>query len=246
MAIAEGYRQIGRDFPGMGEHWIKIGLVFDGRHEPTSPEFLSYVTVAGEPKLVGVAYAVPLLPGESPPAWPWAEVTWHDHARTVDEETLLPHGGKPAHHEHARAHHAAGDAPAEEPRLAMAHAWVWLRNPEGDFVSDNWALPYFRLGLTPADGAPVACARALTLLTGGAEYMTEVVAAAGGSPSEQNVLERALNRAQRAVRAILGRRSGLSLGEAELRELANTWARLWNDLDRTLGASSQARLAALR
>ena len=29
-AVADGYRLIGRDFPGMGEHWVNVGLLFDG------------------------------------------------------------------------------------------------------------------------------------------------------------------------------------------------------------------------
>jgi hypothetical protein len=245
-AIAEGYRLIGRDFPGMGEHWINIALVFDGRHEPTRPEFLSYVTVAGVPKLVGVAYAVPLMPGESPPSWPWADVSWHDHARTVDEETLLPHHREAGLHGHAAVHHSGGQAVAEEPRLAMAHAWVWLRNADGDFVSDNWALPYFRLGLSPAEGAPVASARALALLTGAAEYITEVVAAGGGSPSERRALQRAFARAQRLVRTVLDRRSGRQLGPQDLADLADIWKELWKTLDRRLAAPARARVEPLR
>ena len=67
-AILDGYRRIGRDFPAMGEHWIRIGLVFDGKFDPARPEVLNYVTVAGKPRLIGVAYAVPLLPGREPPS----------------------------------------------------------------------------------------------------------------------------------------------------------------------------------
>ena len=246
VAVAEGYRLIGRDFPGMGEHWINIGLIFDGRLEPTRPEFLSYVTVAGVPRLVGVAYAVPLLPGESPPAWPWADVTWHDHARTVDEETLLPHADS-AHDGHGPSHPSSARTAVDEPRLAMAHAWVWLRNPQGDFASDNWALPYFRLGLTTPEGAPVASARALSLLTGGADYISEVARAGGhASPAREAAFHRSVIRAQRSVVKILDRCQGSSLAPAQLVRLAQVWCRLWKELDRALTPSTRTRMRPLR
>ena len=38
VAIGEGYRQIGSDFPAMGEHWINIGLLFDGKIDAAHPE----------------------------------------------------------------------------------------------------------------------------------------------------------------------------------------------------------------
>ena len=40
VAIREGYRRIGRDFPAMGEHWINIGLLFDGNYESIDADFL--------------------------------------------------------------------------------------------------------------------------------------------------------------------------------------------------------------
>ena len=44
VAILDGYRRIGRDFPAMGEHWIKIGLLFDGKFDAAHPEMLAYAT----------------------------------------------------------------------------------------------------------------------------------------------------------------------------------------------------------
>jgi hypothetical protein len=239
VAIADGYRLIGGDFPAMGEHWLNIGLLFGRRHDPTRPEFLTYVSVQGTPRLTGVAYAVPLLTGESPPEGPFAGVRWHDHASTIDEETLIPHG------EHAG--HGGGDREADAPpRLAMAHAGVWLTNPAGDFAADNWAIPYFRLGLeTPAE-APVACAKALALVSGGASHLAAVVEAAGArAPSERGAVHRALERAQRSVREALHGTHG-RLDAAQLARLAETWARLWKDLDRALPLSTRSRLQAAR
>src|SRR5207237_550430 len=90
VAISEGYRQIGGDFPAMGEHWIHIGLVFDGKFDPEHPEVLMYAMVSGKPQLLGVAYALPLLKGESPPDWPVGQAAWHDHFRTLEDETSVP------------------------------------------------------------------------------------------------------------------------------------------------------------
>src|SRR5205823_815673 len=128
VAILDGYRQIGGDFPAMGEHWINVGLLYDGKIEPEHPEFLTYAVINGEPRLLGLAYALPLLSGESVPDWPAGIEAWHDHFRTIEDETLFPQ-----HHSFG----AAGDAP----RLAMLHVWTWLANPAGIWAPDNWAIP---------------------------------------------------------------------------------------------------------
>ena len=236
VAVADGYRRIGGDFPAMGEHWIQIGLLFGGRRDPARPEFLTYVTVAGRPRLTGVAYAAALLPGESPPDGPWAAMVWHDHVGTIDAETLIAHG------EHAG--HDGGEG--ARPRLAMAHAWVWLPNPAGDFAADNWAIPYFRLGLdTPVD-APLACAKALALVSGGAAHLAAVVESAGArAPSERRAVEKALARSQRSVRDVLQGARG-RLDASQLARLSTVWDRLWTDLDRALPIATRSRLQAAR
>jgi hypothetical protein len=240
VAVADGYRLIGGDFPAMGEHWIHIGLLFGGGHDPTRPEFLTYVTVNGTPRLTGVAYAVPLLPGESPPQWPWAGASWHDHVSTIDEETLIPHG------EHAGHHGGEPDPSALPPRLAMAHAWVWLANPAGTFAADNWAIPYFRLGLEEPADAPVACAKALALVAGGTAHLAAVVEGAGArAPSQRRAVQKALTRAQRAAADVVRDAQG-RLEARQLAHLAEVWARLWKDLDRALPIPTRSRLQAVR
>jgi hypothetical protein len=156
-ALLDGYRRIGRDFPGMGEHWIRVGLVFHGAVDASRLEVLIYVRVKGQPQLLGVAYAVPLLRGEKPPDGPAGPDSWHHHSRTVEDETLLP------------LHHTPG--PAEiGARLAMMHAWIWSLNPEGMFAADNWAIPYIRLGLTPNLTSSASVGKTLAWATGGREY----------------------------------------------------------------------------
>ena len=172
LAILDGYRRIGRDFPGMGEHWIRIGLLFDGKIDPARPEFLIYMPISGKPELLGTAYALPLLTGESPPDFPAGKDAWHDHYRSVEDETALPH------------HHVPGAA-GEEPRLAMLHAWIWAPNPGGIFAADNWAIPYLRLGIAPRAGAPLSEALALSLLSGGDEYFSVSIDAAASPDAKQ-------------------------------------------------------------
>ena len=160
-AILEGYRRIGPDFPAMGEHWIRLDLLFDGKIQAEQPEILTYISVGGKARLTGVAYALPLLPGESPPDLPAPKEAWHDHFRTIEDETHLP------------LHHppAAGD----EPRITMLHVWLWLPNPDGLFATDNWTIPYARLGSTRPEYAPPSAAAALSLMTGGVEHFSAVV-----------------------------------------------------------------------
>jgi hypothetical protein len=215
-AILDGYRRIGGDFPAMGEHWIRVGLVFDGQFDPARPEVLSYIVVDDEPVLLGVAYALPLLAGETPPDGPPGPGAWHDHYRTIEDETFLP------------AHHMPGMA--DSPRIAMLHAWIWSENPEGTFAADNWAIPYLRLGLEVSEG-PFSAARALSLATGGAEHFRRVVDRAveladGQGPGVQAVFDAA----REEVGEVLGRNRGPRLREEETARLSGIWERLWMDL----------------
>jgi len=221
-AILDGYRPIGSDFPGMGVHWVRIGILFDSKIEAEHPEFLTYISVSGMPRLAGLAYAIPLLPGEQPPDLPAGKDAWHDHFRSIDEETIVPH------HQHP------GSADSE-PRLAMLHAWVWMPNPDGVFAADNWALPFVRLGLKPEAGASHAQALALTLNSGGIEYFAKMVNA-GASPTkkQQEKMEQAFESARASVRqAIL---------ENKLARLTGIWEQLWKTIESVIGSRKFAEL----
>jgi hypothetical protein len=230
-AIADGYRLVGSDFPAMGEHWIRISSLFDGRFDAGRPEVLNYVSVEGEPRLLGVGYAVPLLEGENPPRGPAGPDAWHDHTRSITDETVLPH------------HHAAGNTTAG-PRLAMMHAWIWAVNSEGTFAADNWALPFLRLGLEPAPNAPAGAARALSLASGGASYFIRSIAAAT-ERHDTTELPAAFQRAEEAVKDLLQGNQGPKLTDAQLSKLADTWRGLWLQIDRSLSDVERARLAHL-
>jgi hypothetical protein len=213
-AIRDGYRPIGRDFPAMGEHWIRITLVFDGVVDPTRPEVLNYVLVDGRPKLVGLGFAAPLLAGELAPEAPAGRDAWHDHSRTIEDETVLPHTD-PVH-----AHHGEGPGP----RLAMLHTWLWAPNPDGVFAADNWGLAYVRLGLAVPATSPPGAAKALSLLTGGVTFFAEQFAAElRAVPLDRASIDKALQDARTKVEAVVRSRQGSELSVRELSALDDVW-----------------------
>jgi hypothetical protein len=112
-AISRGYRRLGPDFPGMGEHWIHPRRLVTGQVVASEPPVLTYTRIGNEKVLTGVAYAVPLADGQAPPSTPLGPGIWHDHASSLDEEVLLL--DSPASHE------AGGDTGA---RVAMFHIWI--------------------------------------------------------------------------------------------------------------------------
>jgi hypothetical protein len=228
LAILDGYRPIGRESPAMGQHWIRLGLVFDGEFDPARPEILTYVTVTGSPRLTGVAYAIPLLAGEAPPRWPAGESAWHYHFRTLTDETLVPdpHAGH-----------------GQSPRVAMLHTWFWPENPAGVFAADNWALPYARLGLTPADD--VEAAKTLALLSGGEAFFRAAIhASVTLSETEERLADEAFRRATAAAATLFEARSGDGSPSTvdDVERLAAVWSDLWIDLEGVVGAVARGVL----
>lgn len=233
VAIADGYRRVGRDFPAMGEHWIRVSLLFDGKFDPSRPEILNYVVIGGRPELVGVGYAVPLLAGEQVPDAPAGAHAWHQHSRTIDAETVLPH--------HHTTGHADGGA-----RLAMLHAWVWSPNPDGMFAADNWAIPFLRLGRTLPSDPPREAAKAISLANGGRDYFETAIEAAGASGiDERRTVKAAIDRAQADVRLLLEAAPSGGLSETIVGRLAKIWIEMWRSIDADLPARVQQKLAEL-
>lgn len=234
-AIADGYRLIGPDFPGMGEHWIQLALLFSARFDVAHPPVLEYAVIGGRPTLVGVAYALPLLPGESPPDFP-SPHAWHDHTATVDEESAVI--------EQVSSTHTSAGA-----RIAMLHAWIWSHNPAGTFTSNNWTLPFRRSGLAFPDGvAPgPSAARALALATGGDAFAVQQLIALGHPDATDSArIASAVARARdRAEAWLVGHRHGALLEPSDLDALASIWRALWRDLD-GVRPEVRGRLAGLR
>jgi hypothetical protein len=232
LAVLDGYRRIGRDFPGMGEHWIRVSLVFDGVFDASRPEVLNYITIDGTRHLLGVAYAVPLLDSEQPPESPAGRDAWHDHSRTINDETILPR-------------HMHGSSGGTGSRLAMLHAWIWSSNPDGVFAADNWAIPFLRLELAAPVGITAAMGKALSLAAGGREYFElAIVAGATLAPADQILVKRAMDDAQNTVeslvRALKAGQNGLA-GE----RLAQVWAQVWADMESVVSEDARRKLALL-
>ncbi len=234
-AVLDGYRPIGGDFPGMGEHWIDIGTLFSRTFTPDQPAMLEYATIDGRPTLIGVAYALPLLTGEMPPALP-GNVAWHSHAGTVEDESDLL---SQAMESHASMHGA---------RLAMVHVWAWLPNPGGTFHADNWALPFVRAGVAPpaVDPGPVA-GRVVSLVSGGDAFYERVfLSVAGATGSDSVAIHRALGAARVSAAAWVARNRGADADHEALEELPRVWAVMWETLDSSLGSGARTRLLPLR
>jgi hypothetical protein len=235
VAIGDGFRMLGPDFPGMGEHWIHPGRMLEGTLDVTRPQGLSYAIVDGRPALLGVIYARPLAPGEAAPDFPVPGQHWHDHVGAIDEESILLN------------HAPSAGATTPGLRLAMLHVWVWLENPDGVFASDNWAVPFFRLGIEVPSEIPPDAARALSLLAGGDRYYLMLFEALS-SPSRTDLT--AAGELIARVRGEIGvwfseKRPMGGLNEHDIRWLEQRWTGLWAEIARSIEPSSRTRLDPL-
>ena len=227
-ARAAGYRPVGPDFPGMGRHWVNPSLILRDTLDAAAPPVLEYAEVRGQLTLVGVAYAILVRDGGRPPEEPAPAENWHFHQGTVAEESFL--------RSHAGLHeHTAG------PKIAVLHAWVWLENPDGVLATDNWALPYARVGLdlpsTPSRGA--ARALALGADEGGRLYM-EALLHAVGRPNDEEMA---------ALAAVVKRHHAMARAQASNAAggaLEACWRALWDDVRTAVRPEVWGRLAGTR
>jgi hypothetical protein len=72
------------------------------------------------------------------------------------------------------------------PRIAVLHAWLWLDNPAGLFATDNWALPWHRLGIAapPGSDRPSPAGHAAALASGGKDYVLTLLRLRHRLPSD--------------------------------------------------------------
>lgn len=229
VAIAERYVKIGPDFPAMGEHWANGESVMKSA-DGARPSILTYVNIDGKPTLTGVVYTVILPPnGKVPEGLPGAQ--WHDHVGTVDEESLLFHGH---------------DDPMDGLRLAVMHAWVWTPNPAGTFVTDNWDLPYTRVGLARPAGSSARAARAVALANS-VSYYSRLFSAVGElDEKEADAVLDVLEAARGGVQAWLdGRAVGATVTPGDIALLEKTWTDVVASVRRAVRPASAARLKAV-
>jgi hypothetical protein len=235
VAIAEGYRKIGPDFPGMGEHWIHPSRVIAGTLDPRIPAVLTYAPVGVERQLIGFAYTRVLAPGAGPPELPFPAAAWHDHSGEVDEESLLLSGPASMH-------------PIENGyRLSMVHIWKPLKNQDGILAQNNWALPFLRAGLPIPLRVSSEAARALSLAGVGMPFYEQLLR--DGIGLEEDALQAAMTAfaegsdSARAWRQRQDQRGKVST--AALEELEAIWGQLWEDLRHRLSDNDFANLAVL-
>jgi hypothetical protein len=231
VAAADGYRRLGPDFPAMGEHWANGEIVSVGEFDASRPGLLTYARINGVPTLTGVVYALPLTDNQAPPSFPFDRSLWHDHIGTVEDESLL-------------LAHDVPQGPTGGLRLAVLHAWIWLENPEGTFVTDNWALPYARLGVRVSDRPPAGAARALALISGSTPYYISL-ADRIGSPTDAE---------RERISATIARHNALittwwksrtpnpEMNAADVSRLNGMWQAMWSDVERSVSADVARRL----
>ncbi len=226
-ARSAGYRPIGPDFPGMGQHWVHPSLILRDSLDAAEPTVLEYAEVGGRLTLVGVAYAVLVKDGAAPPtSLPVPPGAWHFHQGTVEEESFIrSHAGF--------GHHMPG------PKIAVLHAWIWLDNPDGLLATDNWALPYARLGYQPPARPSHAAARAMALAAGdGGRIYLEALLHAVGQPSDDEMKALAIVVARHQMEA--------RAHTANVTELERCWRALWEDVKGNVRPDVWERLEALR
>ncbi len=220
VAIADGYRMIGPDIPSMGEHWLNVPMLLAGTVDPLHPPILEYAVIRGTPELVGVAYAALVDSGAPPPptGFPVGNEAWHFHSGTVNEESfILSHG-----------HMVEASTPG--PRVAVLHLWAWIENPAGVFATDNWALPWLRLGWPPPHAATEDdVGRAVALVAGGEGYFATVINAMTHPDSlRQRLVREVLGRARTDIAALLGLGiAGAPPGTDQLEAAAHRWEAAW-------------------
>lgn len=226
-AINDGFTRVGVEFPAMGEHWVSFSRVMLDTVDARRPSVLIYANTRDGPRLAGVAYTKLVATREVPPAFPVAEA-WHEHSGAIADESL-PLG----HSSHGRS---AGSGKTvthgESPRFFILHAWVWTRNPDGPFATDNWALPLTRLGIASVGPASRDAIRALALAEDGDGYHRTIVSASLQLSAHEDsivgsVLRMRMLHVEPDVRAI---RETRTLGPLESARLAGHWDSLWTEL----------------
>ena len=158
---------------------------------------------------------------------------WHDHVGTIDEESLLL--------DHT---HLGGDMDRGEERLAVMHAWVWLPNPAGMFATDNWALPFTRVGVPAPPNASPRAARAVALATC-VPYFTRLFDAVGQlDDRESDAVLDALEHSRGVVQGWLDARNPNDpVSSADLARLEKIWTDLADAITGSVSPASAERLA---
>ena len=232
-ASADGYRPIGPNFPGMGEHWLNAALLVAGHIDQSHPQILEYASIDGRLTLIGVAYAALTRSDTVPGTLPVTHAAWHFHSGTVDEESFI------------RGHADVAPGGGDSPRIAVLHAWVWLDNPAGLFATDNWALPFAELGLPVPPATPPAAAMALSLaMQGDVYYEAAFRAVAAPDSADMSWARTVLARHRAHVREWASRARWDTTTGRDTAELVTLWHNLWADIEAGVSPAAAERLRA--
>jgi hypothetical protein len=231
--VADGYRRIGTDFPGMGEHWLHPAALLSGTIDPARPTLLAYATIGGRPVLLGVGFVITTR-GDAPaavPGWPHA---WHEHSGLLAHES----GAAPAGHgDHAPGAAVAGGATPRACGCCMRGRDS--RTRRGRYAPRQLALPFARAGVPPPPGTDADVGRAVALTVGGDAYLRDVLSD-GGLRERRECGRGGLVDWRRAGRG--RRRDGPSaargrVGAADVTALRATWSELGRSLRARLGSA---------
>lgn len=138
VAEADGYHQMGPDFPGMGVHFVQT--LEPKSFDVEKPPILLYEKDAGSGAytLVGVVYLWNGAAGPDgqplDPPFPKSLARWHRHSSLC----MLPGIANPHGFNENQCRDKGGHFVAETPW--MLHAWIWKDSPSGVFSSENRAI----------------------------------------------------------------------------------------------------------
>ena len=234
VAMSDGYRRLGTDFPGMGEHWLHSGALMAGKIDASKPTLLSFANLDGRATLVGVGFVITTR-GDSAalniPGWP---EHWHEHSGLLGDESGAAVGTP-----------QGGERSENETRVWVLHIWTALANPAGPYASDNWALPFARVGVAPPMDLDSEIGRALSLAVGGRRYLEAVLTDAkllhdGNAERVRAALDTATVTAEQISKRL--RASGVA-SEADARELREVWRTLGDQLRSLCGPAVNVLLA---
>jgi hypothetical protein len=227
IASASGYRRIGPDFPGMGEHWLHPRVLLSGHVDAAEPTILIYASVAGTPRLLGAGFVVTTRGAERAdgvPGWPEA---WHEHSGLLSDESGV----------------SPGSSAATATHVWVLHVWTALANPGGRYAPDNWALPFARAGLAAPPNADADAGRAVALVTTGDAYLRDLLSDAGLRDSlNARAVDGAIGTSRANATAIVERARG-GVSAADLLALRAEWSSLERALRLAAGPSVARYLA---
>jgi len=220
IAAAEGYRRIGADFPGMGEHWVNVALLLGNRIDPARPTLLTYATIDGRPTLLGVGFVV-VTHGDSTPDVPGWPTEWHEHSGLLADESGAVIG--PSRND-------------SQTHVWVMHVWTALENPAGQLSADNWSLPFRRAGVAVPRPFDSNAGRGAALAVGGDVFLRDALTdAALRTPANSAVVDSIIASARaRAASSLAAEPDGAALESA--------WVDLGAALERAIGPEVRAVL----